>query len=147
MCQNGRGPTPRYEMGLWLPAIHLVLFAQICWRSNRRHQPSLLPVLRHLCTCWGQELISWELTASHQEPDSKNTVGLPTDKMCSCIHRALFHPALLRLKGRAASVSHYQQHCYDLNATVQHPSLRCWWRAEGQAFIVCSRYPPQLKLL
>lgn len=125
MCQNG--PTPCYEMGLWLPAIHLGLFAQICWRSNGRGQLSLLPALRQLRTCWGQELISLELTAGHQEPDSKNISGLSrkgsvTNKMCSCMCRALSQPVLPRLKGRAASVSYCQQYFYGLNAAI-HASI------------------------
>lgn len=87
-------PVPGCRTGLWLPLIHLAFHFDFAAEAVEQLIPfSLLQLLRQLPTYQIVELISLELLASNQEPDSKNILELfkkesVTNKIRSWIQRA-----------------------------------------------------------
>lgn len=89
-------PWPSSLLQNWItvPINSLGFPLRFCWWSSERGHSSLLWVLRQLPTHPRVELISLELLASHQEPDSKNILELlkkesVTNKMCFWIHSTI----------------------------------------------------------
>lgn len=100
-----RFPWPSSMLGNWIMALidPLGFLLRFCWWSSERGHPSLPCLLRQLPTYQRAELISLELLASNQEPDSKNILELlktesVTIKMCSWIYRAPSQSVLAGLK-------------------------------------------------
>lgn len=139
---------PSSTLGNWIMALIDPLGFPLrfrWWSSERGHLslPRLLPTYQRA------ELISLELLASNQEPDSKNILELlktesVTNKMCSWIHRAPSQSVLARLKKGlpAHTTDGILYFLYRVVHSIHHQDAD-----DGQTFIVSRRYPSQLKPL